>query len=85
MKLSIQQTLGQAKDRSEGIGSEVSRMKECVQETKDALSEAKQTVTDAAEVLYTQKLRKRLLGRSKTKLAKAGSRQFRERLEVHLG
>lgn len=44
MKGNIQITLEQAKDRSAEFKSEVNRMKECVEETKLVVIEAKQTV-----------------------------------------
>ncbi|WP_339289521.1 hypothetical protein [Paenibacillus sp. FSL E2-0201] len=75
MKVNIQATLEQAKDRSEGLQSEINRLKECVEETKLVVTETKQSVMEAGEVLYTQKRYKRLLNRNrKTKPAKAGSR-----------
>ncbi|WP_312150315.1 hypothetical protein, partial [Paenibacillus odorifer] len=76
MKGNIQITLEQAKDRSEGFKSEINRMKECVEETKLVVNEAKETVMEAGEVLYTQKRYKRLLKKQNRKMqpAKAGRR-----------
>lgn len=75
MKGNIQVTLEQVKDRSEGLKSEINRIKECVEETKLVVNEAKQTVMEAGDVLYTQKRYKRLLNRNrKMQPAKAGRR-----------
>lgn len=64
-KANMQETLDEAKQRSDGVKSELGRMKQPVKETQTVLGEVKETLSASAEVLYKRKRYLRLFSRKR--------------------